>query len=250
MADGASESGAGGQDRKPGRSGYLGRLGVIARAGHLEYDRILFFTDAVFAIAITLLIVDLPAHIRHDPRNGHLIINWDGIIGFAISFAVIGLFWMAHHSLFRFISAFDGTLMRLNLLFIGTIAFLPYPTALLSTASSTQKSTVVFYAACAGSAGLVEATAWTWARKAGLVAGLGPQEQRLLLLRAWLTPAVFAGSILIALRAPRAAMYFWLAILVGSWIINRVYGHHDPDQRADSPDAAPGDPPDAPPQPG
>ena len=41
----------------------------------------------------------------------------------------------------------------------------------------------------------------------------GPQEQRLLLLRAWLTPAVFAGSILIALRAPRAAMYFWLAIL-------------------------------------
>src|SRR5215475_10313219 len=195
MADGATNSAAGGQDGKPGRSGYLGRAGIIARAGHLEYDRILFFTDAVFAIAITLLVVDLPAHIEHAPHQ-HVVINWDGIIGFAISFAVIGLFWMAHHSVFRYIKAFDGTLIRLNLLFIGMIAFLRYPTALLS-GSSDQRSTVILYAACAGGAGLFEASAWTWAGKAGLIEGLPPQAQRPLMARAWLTPAVFGVSILI-----------------------------------------------------
>lgn len=241
--------GAGGQDGRPGRSGYRTRLGIIARAGRLEYDRILFFTDAVFAIAITLLIVDLPAHVEHDPRNEHVLINWDGIVGFAISFAVIGLFWMAHHSLFRYITAFDGTLIRLNLLFIGLIAFLPYPTALLSAASSSQASTVILYAACAGGAGLFEASAWTWARKAGLVEGLAPEAQLPLLLRAWLTPAVFGVSILIALSSPRLAMFFWLAIVAGAWVINRVYGHRDPDRQAGAEEAAPGDPADPPPQP-
>jgi uncharacterized membrane protein len=72
---------------------------------------------------------------------------------------------MAHHSLFRFITAFDGTLIRLNLLFIGMIAFLPYPTALLS-ASSNQESAVILYAVCASGAGLLEASSWTWARRA------------------------------------------------------------------------------------
>jgi uncharacterized membrane protein len=240
--------GVGGQDWRPGRSGYRSRLGIVARAGHLEYDRILFFTDAVFAIAITLLIVDLPAHIEHDPRSGDVLINWDGIIGFAISFAVIGLFWMAHHSLFRFITAFDGTLIRLNLLFIGMIAFLPYPTALLS-ASSNQRSAVVLYAVCAGGAGLLEASSWTWARRAGLVKGLAPEAHLPLMLRAWLTPAVFGISILIALGSPRYAMDFWIAIVVGSWVINRFYGHHDPDRQVEDAEAAPGDPPDPAPQP-
>jgi uncharacterized membrane protein len=230
-----------------GLGGYLGRLGVIARAGHLEYDRILFFTDAVFAIAITLLVVDLPAHIKHNPAPPHnVIINWEGIVGFAISFAVIALFWMAHHSLFRFVTAFDGTLIRLNLLFIGMIAFLPYPTALLSDASSSQQSVVIFYAACAGGAGLFEASAWFWANRAGLVTGVDPRTGRLVMLRAWLTPAVFGASILIALaHAPKAAVYFWLAIVAFGWIINRAYGRRGED-RADPVDPEDPSPPDPP----
>src|SRR5881394_3332137 len=74
-------------------------LNPLSVAGNLEYDRVLFFSDAVFAIAITLL--------------------------------VIGLFWMGHDRLFRYITALDRQIIFLNLLFLGTIAFLPYPTALL-----------------------------------------------------------------------------------------------------------------------
>lgn len=72
------------------------------------------------------------------------------IIGFAISFAVIGIFWVGHHSLFRYIKAFDRRLILLNLLFLGVIAFLPYPTQLLSVTSTTQTAAVVFYAVRAG----------------------------------------------------------------------------------------------------
>src|SRR5262245_29583651 len=102
----------------------LGRKVVypLARSGSLEYERVLFFTDAVFAIAITLLVVDLrvPAEgVFVD--SGHVLReDLSSIIGFAISFAVIGVFWVGHHSIFRYITAFDRRLILLNLLFLGT----------------------------------------------------------------------------------------------------------------------------------
>jgi uncharacterized membrane protein len=124
----------------------------LARAGNLEYDRVLFFTDAVFAIAITLLVVDLrvPEAVEHVVAKQELHDAISSIIGFAISFAVIGIFWVGHHSLFRYIKAFDRRLILLNLLFLGVIAFLPYPTQLLSVTSTTQTAAVVFYAVRAG----------------------------------------------------------------------------------------------------
>lgn len=128
MADTAE----GGADSRAGR---LVTSGMLARAGHMEYDRILFFSDAVIAIAITLLIVDLPSHIEQvaGGKGAQATINSGtelhdaipGIVGFGISFAVIALFWVGHHSLFRYIKAIDRPLMLLNLLFLGTIAFLP-----------------------------------------------------------------------------------------------------------------------------
>jgi hypothetical protein len=109
------------------------RWRVLARAGEIEYDRVLFFSDAVFAIAITLLIVDLRVpdvpHLQSGQLLRHAIPQ---IGGFAYSFAAIGLFWLAHHGLFRHIKGLDRRLVLLNLLFLGTIAFVPYPTALLS----------------------------------------------------------------------------------------------------------------------
>jgi uncharacterized membrane protein len=229
---------------------------VLARAGHLEYDRILFFSDAVFAIAITLLIVDLPVGIsrelaqnRYDGSATALRAAVPSIEGFAISFVVIGLFWVGHHGLFRYVRAFDRRLMLLNLLFLGIIAFLPYPTALLSSVSSNEAPAVVFYACCAGAAGLVETLLWIYATRsrAGLVAGISPETRRLFLLRTARVPAVFAASIVVAQFSPRAATYSWLAIWVTGVAVNRLYGHHEPDDGAGSaagPDPADTDPAD------
>ena len=251
MADGTDDTGEAGRPGrpagpagpgKPGRWGRLrarlrGRAGIgpgahgaidpVAREGHLEFDRILFFTDAVFAIAITLLIVDLPVQVERTRGTLNSAVQLrkalPGIYGFAISFAVIALFWLAHHSTFRYIKAIDRPLMLLNLLFLGVIAFLPFPTELLSASSSSQAPGVVFYAACAGSAGLFETLAWYYAMRAGLVEGLDEASQRLFLLRAARVPLVFGISIAIAQFEPRAATYFWLALVVSGWAVNYYY---------------------------
>jgi uncharacterized membrane protein len=135
----------------------------LARAGEIGYDRVLFFSDAVFAIAITLLIVDLRVpdvpHVQSGQLLRHAIPQ---IGGFAYSFAAIGLFWLAHHGLFRHIKGLDRRLVLLNLLFLGTIAFVPYPTALLSAAGD-QVPATVFYAASLAAVGLAEAAVWLYA---------------------------------------------------------------------------------------
>jgi uncharacterized membrane protein len=223
---------------------------TLARAGHLEYDRILFFSDAVFAIAITLLIVDLPVQIERVSSSSARSINSatelrnavPGIIGFGISFAVIGLFWVGHHALFRYIKAFDRPLMLLNLLFLGTIAFLPYPTELLSSVSSNQPTAVIFYAVCAGTAGLVETVLWLYATHArtGLVKDMSPEAKRLELFQVARGPVVFALSIGVALVSPRAATYSWGAIFLASIAINRFYGQHEPAEPEDQAEQAEG----------
>src|SRR5215470_15272891 len=128
MTDSATRGDGSDSDRdQPGtRHGPGGRRAAsmwpLARSGFLEYDRVLFFSDAVFAIAITLLAFDLPK--SHFAGNA--------LLAFGISFAVIGLFWLGHHSIFRYITALNRRLIMINLLFLGFIALLPYPTRLLN----------------------------------------------------------------------------------------------------------------------
>jgi uncharacterized membrane protein len=195
----------------------LGVGGEIIEAGQLEFERVLFFSDAVFAIAITLLVVDLRVPISTTIRSAHVLrAAVPNMIGFGIGFVVIGLFWLGHHSLFRHIVAMNGLLIRLNLLFLGTIAFLPYPTALLSATSPSQVASVVFFAVCVAAAGLTEAAIWLYARRVpGLVStGIPPWRQRKITLRMLVAPAVFVASIPVALVAPGSAEYVWIGVYV------------------------------------
>lgn len=167
--------------------------------------------------------VERSAHGHTVNSHAQLVNDLPGILGFGISFAVIALYWLAHHSMYRYIKAIDRPLMLLNLLFIGVIAFLPYPTELLSATSTSQTWAVAFYAACAGGAGLFETLAWLYAMRAGLVEGLDKPSQQLFALRAVRVPLVFGISILIAQHHPQAATEFWIAIVVLGWVINRYY---------------------------
>jgi uncharacterized membrane protein len=200
------------------------RWRVLARAGEVEYDRVLFFSDAVFAIAITLLIVDLRVPDLPHVQSGQLLRHSiPQIGGFAYSFAAIGLFWLAHHGLFRHIKGMDHLLVLLNLLFLGTIAFVPYPTALLSAAGS-QVPATVFYAASLAAVGLAEAAVWLYAIRIRELAlpTVSPELRRWVLLRILRTPAIFLLSIPVALIQPNLAKYVWLLIFVAGFVLRRL----------------------------
>jgi uncharacterized membrane protein len=206
-----------------------------ARAGFIEFDRVLFFSDAVFAIAITLLAVELhvPSMAAKIPTSTELYNARNNLIGFGISFAVIALFWLGHHSIFRYISAFDRPLITLNLIFLGTIAFLPYPTALLSAHSLKHPEAVIFYAICAGTAGLAEGLVWLYAtrRGSGLTDPAVDLVRKQYVLRIFRVPAVFAASIPVALVAPHVAPYIWILISVTGLAVNVFAGRPEPPER-------------------
>lgn len=211
------------------RHGPRGRRGPklypLARSGFLEYDRVLFFTDAVFAIAITLLAIDLKVP---RPVHGSLSIDTSGLVSFGISFVVIGLFWVGHHGIFRYIVAFDRPLITINLFFLGTIALLPYPTRLLEVGTS-GSAEIVFYAACVAAAGLGECVIWLYATRprAGLATPAATAIRLRYALRIGRVPVVFLASIPVAVIAPKDAPYTWLAIFIFGLVINRFVPQPD-----------------------
>jgi uncharacterized membrane protein len=199
-------------------------LNPLSIAGNLEYDRVLFFSDAVFAIAITLLVVDIRVPQAVGDAAQELSSSKGKILSFAISFLVIGLFWMGHHRMFRYITALDRLVIFLNLLFLGTIAFLPYPTALLFAGNTKTPAAPAFYAACVAAAGLLELAVWLYATHAkGLVpASVPPAVRRYELGQLLPTPVVFLLSIPVAFAAPGVAPFTWILLVPIGRILPRI----------------------------
>ena len=129
-------------------------------------ERLIFFSDAVFAIAITLLTLEirLPAT-DGSLTNAELLQSILAIgpkyIAYIISFLVIGLFWIGHHRKFQLIRKYDGTLMFLNFLLLMTIAFIPFPTFLISTYGN--RTATIFYACVMILASLLSVIIWWYA---------------------------------------------------------------------------------------
>jgi uncharacterized membrane protein len=102
-----------------------------------QIERMILFTDAVFAIAITLLVIEIKApHIPHDFTAAQIVdqlLNLSPLfIGFIISFFVIAIYWRSHHRLFSFIKDYDDKLIWLNFFFLFTIILMPFSSAYYS----------------------------------------------------------------------------------------------------------------------
>lgn len=115
----------------------------------VEFARTLTFTDGLFAIAMTLLVVDLAVPVLHVDHSVHELADKlndesEKFISFFISFAVIGRYWLAHHAYFSSLARMDRSLIALNLVYLAFIAFLPFPTALLGEHFSNPLSIVIY----------------------------------------------------------------------------------------------------------
>ncbi|MFN8251510.1 MAG: TMEM175 family protein [Ferruginibacter sp.] len=100
-----------------------------------QLERMILFSDAVFAIAITLLVIEIKVpEFEHGVTQQMLLHamaeKWPDFVGFIISFAVIGQFWTNHHKLFGYVKDYNGGLMWLNLLMLLWIALMPFSTYL------------------------------------------------------------------------------------------------------------------------
>jgi uncharacterized membrane protein len=110
------------------------------------------FSDGVFAIAVTLLVLDLSvpeSDLDHLWRG--IAHQWPSYLGFATSFITIGGLWLGHHGLFRRMEYVNNDVMRVNLLLLMAVSFLPFPTHLLAEtinrSESSERAAVIFYGA-------------------------------------------------------------------------------------------------------
>lgn len=95
----------------------------------MEPSRLEAFSDGVFAISITLLILEIKAPPSGSALGPELLSLWPSYLAYAISFVVIGAIWINHHAMFDHIVRADEKLLLLNTFHLMFIAFLPFPTA-------------------------------------------------------------------------------------------------------------------------
>ena len=183
--------------------------------GDLGLERIVFFSDAVIAIAITLLALEIRLpEVSGAEIPSALLSLWPRYLGFVVSFLVVGSFWFGHHRMFRVIRRYDDTLVWLNILFLLCVAFIPFASSVLGEHGD-EHPAAIFYALVMIVTGGVEALLWMYAvRGHRLVeASLPARSIRLASLRVLTPPGVFLVSLPIAAFVhPYVAMLTWLAI--------------------------------------
>ncbi len=189
----------------------------------VEFNRIVAFSDGVFAIAITLLVLGLtvPPH-KSDLRRA-LLNNQDDFVAYAISFAVLGRYWLAHHRFFSALDRFDGRLMALNLLYLACIALVPFTSQVLGDYSSHTESVVLYAINMMAVSGAFYGQL-TYSYRVGLVRQEAmPYERRNAGPVNLVVIGVFALSIPVAFVSPFAATLMWLTIfLLGRWVTGRA----------------------------
>jgi len=193
--------------------------GNTAESTRRALDRVIFFSDAVFAIAITLLVLNLRVpHLTGHDLDGRLLgaLGDDTglLVGFVISFYVIARFWITHHRLSILLRRVDTPFMVLNLVFLAFIVFIPFPAEILGTYGSTTTA-VVFYAGSMVATGLMSWATWEYALRARLDDGRASAETRQRAERRSASMvAVFAASIPVAFIDTTAAQVMWVLLVV------------------------------------
>ena len=177
--------------------------------------RILALSDGVFAIAITLLILEIavPPATGDADLSKALLGLWPRYLAYILSFVVIARFWVTHHLAFRLIARYDAALVWLNLLLLMFVAFLPFPTAVLGEHNGSPPAAVLYGAAVALT-GAASAGYWWYASGRGrlLRPDVGHARVRALRARGLSGPVFFTLTLPIAAFAPYAAEVMWIFV--------------------------------------
>jgi uncharacterized membrane protein len=209
------------------------RLGVYERDS-AEFNRVLAFSDGLYAIAMTLLVVGIGVPTLQDPGDqGELLSDLGDLVpelfSFFLSFAVIGRYWVAHHQFFARLRAVDRGLIGINLVYLAFVAFLPFPTGLLGNYFENPISVALYALAVAAVSGL-EVALFARAYRAELLRRRIPPD--VYRWGAWVafSPVIFfLLSIPVAFVSTVAAVAVWFLALPAQVF---VFDRHKP-PRAD-----------------
>lgn len=193
----------------------------------IAFERMLFFSDAIFAIAITLLVIEikLPTiqqEVTESVLGDSLLTITPKIIGFVISFLLIGQTWIEHHRLCSFIERYNPGLLWKNLLLLLFVAFMPFATTFVSEYFLSSLATCVYAFSFAG-LGLAKAFFWRHAVKNHLlatdvdslhVAGIGR--------RVWATPITSLAVIVAAVVGIPYAYFGFMLIPLVAFLLSRT----------------------------
>ncbi|MDZ8055484.1 MAG: TMEM175 family protein [Aulosira sp. ZfuVER01] len=179
----------------------------------MDTTRLEAFSDGIFAIAITLLVLEIKVPPPDTALGAALLHLWPSYLAYVVSFLVIGAIWINHHAMFKHIVRVDGTLLLLNVLHLMLIAFLPFPTAVLAEAfhrGTDEPIAAAFYGGILTVIGIFVNVMWQYAARGGqlLSAHTTATKIRKLNRQFLVGPTVYAIATVVALVMP------WLSVLI------------------------------------
>jgi TMEM175 potassium channel family protein len=192
-------------------------------AVHRETVRTVAFSDGVFAITVTLLVLEIRPPTDEDLLQG-LIDLWPSYLTYAVTFMFIGQVWANHHVMFDHIRAADRAILLLNTVLLMVVAFLPFATSVLAEALRSghgQPTAVVFYGAAFAMTALMFNGVWQYARRHRLIqealdpVGATAIGRRFQFAVAWLATGALLGALVPALGVVVIAAFnvvYWLPI--------------------------------------
>jgi uncharacterized membrane protein len=187
-----------------------------------QLERLIFFSDAVFAIAITLLVIEIkiPELKEGETLTENLLLDKlsdliPKFVGFMISFWIIGQYWIVHHRMFSFVINFTDRLIWLNILFLFAIALMPFSTGFYSEyVLKGVVSPVIFYTANIVLLGIANFLMWRYLsnQKNNLTENLTPALAKYFSLRALTVPTIFVIFSFVYLYKPIVAFFIPISI--------------------------------------
>ena len=184
----------------------------------VEFGRIVAFSDGVFAIAITLLVLNL--EIPQTPQElSDLFSESSGdFFAYAISFAVLGRFWVLHHNFFSGVERFDRRLMTINLVYLAWVTVTPFATGVFGELTD-EPEAIAIYAGAIAALSATGALMRIYALRAGLMYEEAAKREPYGLWSPWrfAIPLVFLTSIPVAYLSPNLAPLVWLGSFLVGW---------------------------------
>ncbi len=160
----------------------------------LPLSRLEAFSDGVFSIAITLLVLEIVVPLAAEQDLlGALAGIWPSYLGYVISFLTIGWVWIGHAAITSHMERADGLFLRINLLLLLVVAFLPFPTRLMADYlgnAQPERVAVVFYGVVLLTIAALVSILWRYARSAKELLRVDATDDELAELRAKSTPGL------------------------------------------------------------